>query len=543
MARSEIQRFKSGKHLLQTFTDNPDLPAFIPTLPSTGLRALIERVGVEDAGTLIEYATPKQFAEVLDDAVWTNAMPGTPEEFDPGEFIRWAEVILDIGDEFAVDRLSALDEDLLLTAMSYFLDVNDKSLEIEDTLDLHRRATHSPSTAECSAMYGRFTVFPRYDDEWDVLFPMLNALYDHEPDMLQALFTRCFMPASLLEGRQGDTAELDAAYNRGARKEQSGFVSPERAALFLDSSRDTELANLMTATEYDLDTSDYFRRIARPVNQERNRDDRLRIGHQDADEADEIEHQADPENIKALEIAVAAIELEENTPREALPAGAVKPRNRLQMTMDTLAEESPEKLSKRMAEAAYLSNILIAGCAISDRRFGKQEAADAVFATCNLGLEFAPDFPLVEEPGLVGLFRIGWHVLQEIPMQVIRHACDVFQRGDIRQRLGLRAWMLTDLCNALQSPQTRADVELRQYEKIHDTMKMLKLVMDDHACLQLHFLVDCCPSLSESKMTEARRFIESKADLIEIQHFLDSLPETIRAKPFKKRQGRRKSEE
>ena len=107
MVQGEIQRLKSGGHLLKTLTDTPALPAFIPLMPATELKTLIDRVGVEDAGTMIEFTTPMQLAEVLDEAVWTNPAPGTPEKFDPPEFFRWLEVMLDISDEFAVERLKA----------------------------------------------------------------------------------------------------------------------------------------------------------------------------------------------------------------------------------------------------------------------------------------------------------------------------------------------------------------------------------------------------------------------------------------------------
>ncbi|HIG43208.1 MAG TPA: hypothetical protein EYQ14_22095 [Gammaproteobacteria bacterium] len=102
---AQIQRFKSGKQLLKTLTDNPDLPAFIPTVPTASMVSLIDRIGVEDSATLIEFTTPGQLAEIIDETTWTNPIPGAPDEFDPVEFFRWLEVILEVGEDFVVERL------------------------------------------------------------------------------------------------------------------------------------------------------------------------------------------------------------------------------------------------------------------------------------------------------------------------------------------------------------------------------------------------------------------------------------------------------
>ena len=54
------------------------------------------------------------------------------------------------------------------------------------------------------------------------------------------------------------------------------------------------------------------------------------------------------------------------------------------------AEADPAAHARRTAEIAYLANVLVAGCAFRSRRFTKAEAAEAVLATCNLGLENRP---------------------------------------------------------------------------------------------------------------------------------------------------------
>ena len=130
MANGFVQRYKSGKHLLKSLTDNPALPAFIPTLEPSRLGHLIQEIGIADSAFLLEHSTPTLLAAVVDDAVWTNPMPGKPERFDPAEFINWLEVLLEVGDEFAASRVIKLDEDLLVTALHYYLNVSDRDLVV-----------------------------------------------------------------------------------------------------------------------------------------------------------------------------------------------------------------------------------------------------------------------------------------------------------------------------------------------------------------------------------------------------------------------------
>src|SRR5262249_33625684 len=50
-------------------------------------------------------------------------------------------------------------------------------------------------------------------------------------------------------------------------------------------------------------------------------------------------------------------------------------------------EHAPSVYARRMEELGYLANVLMSGCRLDGRRFRPVEAADAVLATCNLGLQ------------------------------------------------------------------------------------------------------------------------------------------------------------
>ena len=116
MARGAIRKYVSGRHLLKSLTDDPALPAFVKTLDPPVLKQLIEQVGVEDASPLIALTTNDQLIAVIDESIWTNPAPGVPDRFDPAEFLRWLETMLELGDEFVCERIETLDEDLLAAA-------------------------------------------------------------------------------------------------------------------------------------------------------------------------------------------------------------------------------------------------------------------------------------------------------------------------------------------------------------------------------------------------------------------------------------------
>jgi hypothetical protein len=78
---------------------------------------------------------------------------------------------------------------------------------------------------------------------------------------------------------------------------------------------------------------------------------------------------------------------------------------------------------------AFLANALLAGCCVQGRPFTIQEAADAVLATCNLGLEnWARDWPRFDP---VADFQIGWRVLhRDVCMYAAARLADVLD--DVR---------------------------------------------------------------------------------------------------------------
>ena len=64
MAQRSLVRTQSSK-LLKTLLDNPELPTFVERLEAPTLYKLIERIGLEDSGPLIEFTTDRQLRSIL----------------------------------------------------------------------------------------------------------------------------------------------------------------------------------------------------------------------------------------------------------------------------------------------------------------------------------------------------------------------------------------------------------------------------------------------------------------------------------------------
>ena len=105
--------------LVARILEEPALVSAVQALPPAALMRLIDHVGLEDAGELVALATVDQLCRVFDEDVWQNARPGEDERFDPQRFTLWLEVMLEVGERFAADKLAELPEDLVELALHH----------------------------------------------------------------------------------------------------------------------------------------------------------------------------------------------------------------------------------------------------------------------------------------------------------------------------------------------------------------------------------------------------------------------------------------
>ncbi len=320
---------KSGTQLMRRLADSPALPALVQQLPPRSLHRLIVAVGVSDATPLMVLAPPEKLAAALDLAVWSSAQPGAAETFDPQAFTDWLEAWLEIGEAFAGERLLALGEEHLCTALAALIEVQSIHVrgfegrygwKLEKRLDdptddddrggfdarsaeelLHDARWHgddlderlrtaadrprdaaddfdrdsgiwadaSPAATSPTdhAFFGEYTVAGLVSDEWDLVLSALNALWRTDADALMAMLGRLAAnPSMLALGDHRSVLRDDVARARELAQVASGFVSPLGAHAFLAGITESTLEALRDANGYDNETAQYFRRVRAAAN-------------------------------------------------------------------------------------------------------------------------------------------------------------------------------------------------------------------------------------------------------------------------------------
>ena len=216
MARRSLVRTQSSK-LLKTLLDNPELPTFVKRLEAPTLNKLIERIGVEDAGPLIEFTTDRQLRSILDESLWSSLTPGQPEVHRPEEFIRWLYILYEQGEEFLAQRLVGLGLDYVTLNFAQLISVNDQDAILSEDYAVLERYAGPAAYAE--EFEGHF-VTALYDEEWDITRAALAALQAVQPEFLAHVLYRCCQPSvSFLM--------YDTTGERRDSKENIGYVTPE----------------------------------------------------------------------------------------------------------------------------------------------------------------------------------------------------------------------------------------------------------------------------------------------------------------------------
>jgi hypothetical protein len=405
------------RHLLSRLLDTPNLAEVVPALDPKVLHRLVRHCGLEECSAIVALATPQQLTQIFDDDLWRSDAPGQEEQLDADRFGVWLEVLADAGESVAAQKLVAMDFDFVAAAISRQILVLDREMvmelqpEFEDDygdFDLLRAALAGQSLEDReSCEFGGYTIVAKRGESWDALLVLLASLEHDHPAFFAKLMKRCavisteYIPDNgrLCEVLSADEQTMaDAAAAREERRELQGHVAATQATAFLKLARAAHEGD--TPSDEDPVTAAYFRdlkRVAPP---------------QDLSAAS-----LDPELGGFQAFAASS----RNDPRRLLlPAGPDAGGDRLSRIRSLLLfahDRDHAAYQRRTEEMAYLANVLVAGCSFQSRRFRADEAADAVSAVCNLGLEnwlpavLPPDFLVGQD--LVTVFRHGWRLLYE----------------------------------------------------------------------------------------------------------------------------------
>jgi hypothetical protein len=510
---------------------------------------LIERIGLEDAGELVAFATTEQLAAVFDEDLWRSDRPGEDERFDADRFLLWLEVMLEAGDRFVAQKLFELPTDLVTLAFQRHLLVLDMDALIADMqsggddVDQIEKALSDCLSEELE----EYRLIARRHEGWDDLLTAILALDRDHHDYLMKILDRCAaMSSEYIEDNGGlyevltseEMLESDVAADREDRRAEAGHVAPSSAAAFLKLAR----RPIEDVNDRDPLTRAYFRSLSRaevsPAPPARAREggalprQDLLLLLRDADVIDRA-----PAGLLGGGSSDAATQ-------HAEPAIVVALRR--------LAEKGDDgAFASRSEELAYVANVLASGCSFQGRKLRPVEAVRAAIATSSLGLEIAAEDAADPADVLAthtadGLFRLAWHRLHE---DVVRRAGEAGARwvaerattsGDSKEleRVAARLKKMTDEGTPWRAA---ADVESALG---HVDPEIAELICG---------LIDECPTMrgalrepttDPSKSADDHRFVSTLADLARIHEQLERLknkPPSARARGAAGAKSRRRS--
>jgi hypothetical protein len=387
--------------------ETPDLPTQIQALPGPLLGKLIAHVGLEDAGELVALASSEQLAQIFDEDLWHSAEAGQDERFDAERFVLWLSIMLEAGDRAVAERLAELPQQLVTLAFHrHVLVLTEDALRAELTADDDEAEAAEKAFESClSEEIDEYQLIWRGGDGWDDVLSALLALDRDHHAVAVDLLERCAQLSSEYIDDNGglyqvlsseEMLESDLAAERETRRAERGYVAPSQAAAFLrlaltqkPSGHDSGLA------ARDPLTRAYFRELGRPP-------------------CGPSTPPAGPATKAGRlgQLLAAAGLAGEDAPRQL--AGSEAAARNVPLLISALAELEPALLTERSEELAYLSNVLVAGCAVDGRRLRPLEAVEHAIAAVSLGLWLACGAPAAAPA--------------DAARQLERHPCDLLFR-------------------------------------------------------------------------------------------------------------------
>jgi hypothetical protein len=456
---------------------------------------------------------------MVDESIWTAAPGAVEAGVSVRELLRWFEAWLDIGEVFATDKLIDLGEDFCALAFGKLLRVRAVSMMAAE------RDYFGITLA------GHY-LHPKQFEGWDALHGVLLAMWDEAPHILEAVLTRLSYHEWQHATSTRTGLEADAGFEREQRREQDGHVDTTTAAVFLRDAANADLDELLDATKYAPHSHWYLHR-----NLKRN-EARLKVTP--ASETPTATKTADTD-LDQLQRELEHYEFMQAQQQQLLeaPQGVTRSTLPLRQALAALRDEQhstpgPSSFDERIRELSYLGNLLMTSICMEDKKLSEFDAANLAMATCNLGASYhfwvegvREDTPtghslwnqmLSREPGLEGLFRVGWRLISRIPLQAV----NALQKATSNSSgfKGERAWLAAEV--QLLLPDLICACEDRNFTSARDTLTLLGVVIGLRTSDFLAPLLDEVPRLV-AQQGEPARFIESMSDVIALDRRLANL--------------------
>nr|AGS77292.1 hypothetical protein [Myxococcus fulvus] len=539
------------QQLLTRILEEPELVSIVQSLEAPVLSKLIDHIGLEDSGELVALATTEQLKQIFDEDLWKSQKPGKDATFDAERFGLWLQVMMEAGVEFAAQKLTELDEDLVTLALcKHVLVINIDQLaermsgnSRSDDDDLTDKALESCLYEE----FAEYQVIAKDHQSWDAILAVLIELDKNSHDFMTRMLDRCcYASTEYIEDNGGlynvlsseDMLEADVAAEREDRREQEGYVAPSSATSFLNLARVTPTEQLAASQARDHITQSYFRAVEAP----------RRAGPKK--DAQALPRGAPGQSAQSEKVVLFLQQLREaevlEEPRQnpLLAAGeqqVVRAEPLSKHAIAALRERNLTAYLERLKELSYLANVLMSGCSFGGRVFRPLEAADAAVAVCNLGLErFLQEdagaavsemtveqaAELLERQDLVKLFQVGWSILhQDVLLFTARSLQDLLTRMASGLRDAQKVKELTRMAATL-----KADINAGKPWQSRGRLDGLGLILDRSTLLSLKALLSEYPFLPraiadgavDTKKREAR-FIFTAKHIQAVQDYLKGL--------------------
>jgi hypothetical protein len=345
--------------VLSRLVETPALVDELRTLPPPAFAALVRQIGVEDAGGIVALATTEQLVAAFDEDLFANARPGEREAFDAGRFATWLEILREAGDGVAAARVAELSLDFVVHALGELMLVLDHQallLHMADGGAAARRVDKAIDGSLSEELDGYLLVARRVDG-WDAALAVVLALDRDHRAFLERVLDRCCAIAGAqlddLDALADVLTEQDALVDavdaeREARRAAAGHVEPRQAKAFLAHARGP------FQPPRDPITRAYFRELALAP----------------------VVAAAIPDELRAAIAGVAAYH--DGARTLAAPASPLG---------EALQRLDPATRDARMAELAYLANVLVAaGTTPAGDRYAPHAAGVEVLAVVERAL-------------------------------------------------------------------------------------------------------------------------------------------------------------
>lgn len=430
----------------------PHLAQVVPHLAPDVLHRWIRHAGIDRCFDLLDAATPAQLTTILDLDLWTG-VPGQDETFDAGRFGEWVENLVDHDPVAAARLIVRFDREMVITGLADHLRVLDPGV-LEPTAPSDDEVWDHPlfATDRVTANVGGYLVQARRTDAWDAIVMLLAELASEHPACFHALMRGCRRLSDAGREQDGLDHLLEQAAQwrhdlftaRDDRRVGRGFTSAADARAFLARARLRAPGGLEAAQSRHPIAASYLESDL--LASEASTREPASTGLPEA---------LAPEVAAALADVVQVLTAEGligDRPHAGLLAGAVTgedntpPDPGLRPLLDYVGAHAPGRFLVLGQELAFLANTLVAGSALQTRAFTPHEAADAVGATCSLGLlslTTRPSADYLVTHGVVELFELGWARLhRDVSLFVANELLTTLRqlpRADSPTLAGLRA--------------------------------------------------------------------------------------------------------